>query len=753
MPSRVKKTVTDTVNGLPQDRETVDRTTPQKSLPQLEQLPEQEFEQLSDNLFKPKPEYYFNRELSWIAFNQRVLHEGIDPRTQLLERVKFLSIFSSNLDEFFMVRVAGMKRKILVQNQNPEQEISRADDGLTPQEEFHAVYKALSPLVQQQQQFFEGTLKAELKQANIHLLNYSDLPNKQKAFLKQKFDEKLFPVLTPLAFNGGDLNDPGHPFPYISNLSLNLAVVLVDKDQPNHKKFARVKVPKLLPRFVPIPDAEGYTFVPLEQVIANNLESLFPSMTIIECYPFRITRDAELDISDEEADDLISTLKEELLKQRFGAVVRLEICATTPPEIRNILMERLEIGEEDIYDIHGLVGLVDLMSLSGLPLPQYQDQPWKSVSHPKFKHYDSSDERQNIFSLLREGDILVHHPYQSFTTTVQRFIEEASADPDVLAIKQTLYRTSGDSPIMSALIKAAQNGKQVAVLVELKARFDESNNMLWAKRLEDAGAHVVYGPVNLKTHTKTVLVVRREGEQIRRYVHIGTGNYNPKTARFYSDLGLLSCREDLGADLTDLFNNLTGYLRQKEYRKLLVAPLNMRKRFIELIKREIKHQENGYSSNIIAKMNSLVDPEIIALLYKASHAGVHIDLIVRGVCCLKPGIAGLSTNIRVMATLGRFLEHSRIFYFSNGGQEQIFIGSADWMPRNLDTRVEVVTPIEEPALIQELKQIIDITLADNRQAWDLQPDGTYIQRYPKEGEPELISQKHFMSQGRPEFAL
>jgi polyphosphate kinase len=695
-----------------------------------------------------KPEHFFNRELSWIEFNRRVLSEGFDSRTPLLERAKFLAIFCSNLDEFFMVRVAGIKKEIENSQVYADQLPHLTDDGLTPQAQFQAIRRALAPIVQKQHQFFEQELRQELSAANIRILDYIHLTDGQKAALKQEFDQKLYPVLTPLAFEARDQDDPGHPFPYISNLSLSL-IVLLSEVSDRSKHLARVKVPKVLPRFVPIPtDAStpGLSFVPLEQVITHNLSALFPGMEIVECYPFRITRDAELDIIEDEADDLITTMKEGLLRQRFGKVVRLELAAEIPPEVRNILVDRLEITKEDVYEIDGLLGLGDLMALANLPMPQHRDKTWKSTSIARLREED------DIFAAIRAGDFLVHHPYQSFTTTVQRLIETAANDPDVIAIKQTLYRTSGDSPIVQALIRAAENGKQVAVLIELKARFDEANNILWAAKLENAGVHVVYGPVTLKTHTKTALVVRKEGDRLVRYSHIGTGNYHPRTARFYSDLGLFTCREDIGADLTDLFNNLTGYLRQKEYRKLLVAPLSMRDRFIQLIEREIKHQQNGVPSYIIVKMNSLVDPEIITLLYKASQAGVHIDCIVRGVCSLRPKVTGLSETIRVISIIGRFLEHSRIFYFNNGGEEEMFIGSADWMPRNLDSRVEVITPVEEPKLILELKQMLEIILADNRQAWVLQPDGSYVQRQPQPGEPEMSSQKHFMAQCRPEFA-
>lgn len=721
---------------------------PVEVLPHLESVGEVnkvllELEQSINQPINKRPEktidrslYFFNRELSWIAFNKRVLHEGVDPRTPLLERAKFCAIFSTNLDEFFMVRVAGVKKKFA------EQLDIITDDGLKPDKQLLAIRDALVPLVTMQHEFFENTLRPELHKHGVKLLDYKNIDKKHQHYLTTYFREKLFPVLTPLAV------DPAHPFPYISNLSLNLVVLVRDRET-GEENFARVKVPNVLPRFVRIPETKDHTFVPLEQVIAHNLDSLFPGMEILSYYPFRITRDAELDIEEEEADDLISALQEELRKQKFGSVVRMEIANDVPLAIRQELIDQLGITEADVYDIPGLIGLGDLMAISFLPLPKYQDQPWKSVTHPRLKE---SDEHKNIFDIIREGDFLVHHPYQSFTTTVQRFIEEAANDPQVLAIKQTLYRTSGDSPIVHALIRAAENGKQVAVLVELKARFDEANNILWARKLENAGVHVVYGLKNLKTHTKTALVVRQEGDRLVRYVHIGTGNYNPKTARFYSDLGIFSCCDDLGADLTDLFNYLTGYSRQREYRKLLVAPVNMREKFLHLIYREIEHQKQGYPSYIIAKMNSLVDPEIISALYEASQVGVNVDLIIRGMCCLRPKVKGLSDRIRVISVIGRFLEHSRIFYFSNGGDEQVYIGSADWMPRNLDARVEVVTPVEEVSLVKELKQILEIVLADNRQTWDLKPDGTYIQRHPKDGEPEMSSQKHFMSQGRPEFA-
>ena len=722
--SQVDLAIVESLEVLESDSET------NSALPEPDQIDKKDDKSIDRSM------YFFNRELSWVAFNKRVLNEGIDPRTPLLERAKFFAIFSTNLDEFFMVRVARVKKKF------SEQLDIVSDDGLNPDKQLKVIRDALVPLVKMQHDFFENTLRPELHKHKVKLLDYKDIDKKHQRYLKTYFQEKLFPVLTPLAV------DPAHPFPYISNLSLNLVVIVRDRET-GEQNFARVKVPNVLPRFVKVPETNAHTFVTLEQVIAHNLEALFPGMEILNYYPFRITRDAELDIEEEEADDLISALQEELRKQKFGSVVRMEIASDVPLEIRKKLIEQLNITEADVYDIPGLIGLGDLMAIAFLPMPEYQDKPWKSVTHPRLR---KAAEEENIFDIIRQGDFLVHHPYQSFTTTVQRFIEEAASDAHVLAIKQTLYRTSGDSPIVHALIRAAENGKQVAVLVELKARFDEANNILWAKKLENAGVHVVYGLKNLKTHTKTALVVRQEGDRLVRYVHIGTGNYNPKTARFYSDLGIFSCCDDLGADLTDLFNYLTGYSRQREYRKLLVAPVNMREKFLQLIQREIENQKQGYPSYIIAKMNSLVDPEIISALYEASQIGVNIDLIIRGICCIRPKVKGLSDRIRVISVIGRFLEHSRIFYFSNLGKEQVYIGSADWMPRNLDARVEVITPIEDISLVKELKQILEIVIADNRQAWDLRSDGTYVQRSPKDGEPEMSSQKHFMSQGRPEFA-
>lgn len=682
------------------------------------------------------PQFYFSRELSWLEFNYRVLHEALDSRTPLLERLKFLAIFSSNLDEFFMVRVAALKQQV-------EAKVRKlSPDGRVATEQLDAISERLRPMVSLQHQHFEEEIRPALSSHNIHILEYVDLNQEQRLYLQRYFEEQLFPVLTPLAV------DPGHPFPYISNLSLNLAVVVKDPET-DEELFARVKVPKLLPRFVRLPEQDwggGFVFVPLEQVIAHNLEFLFPGMNIQEYHPFRITRNADLELEEDEADDLLIAIEQELRKRRFGgSVVRMEVQATMPLPVLQMLKEELSLADKDVYEVEGTLGLGDLMSFMSLPLPELKDAAFTPAIPQRFRRLSDTnsggEEGEDIFALIRQSDLLLHHPYDSFSATVQRFITDAAHDPAVLAIKMTLYRTTGDSPIPQALIEAAENGKQVAVLVELKARFDEENNIHWARRLEKAGVHVVYGLVGLKTHTKVAMVVRREEDRIRRYVHIGTGNYNPKTARIYTDLGLLSCRDDLAADLTDLFNYLTGYSRQRSYRKLLVAPVNMRERMINLIRREIEHTKNGRAGRIVAKMNALVDPQIIATLYEASIAGVQIDLIIRGMCCLRPGLPGISENIRVVSIVGRFLEHSRIFYFHNGAKEEVYIGSADWMPRNLNRRVEAITPIEDPELIKNLEEILGIMLADHRQAWDLLPDGSYIQRQSPDSSRELNCQK------------
>lgn len=697
------------------------------------------------------PQYYFNRELSWLEFNYRVLHEATDDRTRLLERLKFLAIFSANLDEFFMVRVAGLKQQV-------EAGVTKlTPDGRTPEQQLSDISDRLRPMFVEHHQHFQDELRPLLGKHGIYILDYIDLDQEQRTYLQNYFEDKIFPVLTPLAV------DPGHPFPFISNLSLNLAVVVKDPES-DKEYFARVKVPKVLPRFVPLPlegasqgngDSLVWLGVPLEQVIAHNLEALFPGMNIQEYHPFRITRSADIAVEEDEADDLLLAIEKELRKRRSGgSVVRMEVQSTLSDEAREMLIRELALAPSDVYEVPGLLGLGDLMSFMSLPLSEHKDPPWTPVVPGRLRRFGDLDLEMNVpktetdedlFAEIRErGDLLLHHPYHSFSATVQHFITAAAHDPDVLAIKMTLYRTSGDSPIIKALIAAAENGKQVAALVELKARFDEENNILWARKLEQAGVHVVYGLVGLKTHTKISMVVRQEKKTIRRYVHIGTGNYNPKTAKLYTDLGILTCRDEIGADLTDLFNHLTGYSRQRSYRKLLVAPVNMRDRMVDLIRQEIQHCQNGGTGRIVAKMNALVDPGIIETLYEASQAGVEIDLIVRGICCLRPGLPGISDNIRVISIIGRFLEHSRIFYFYNEGEEQLLIGSADWMPRNLNRRVEAIVPIEDPAIAKDLQEILGIMLSDNRQAWELQPDGSYVQRRPPKGGQEQATHNILM---------
>ena len=686
-------------------------------------------------------QYYFNRELTWLEFNYRVLHEALDARTPLLEKLKFLAIFSSNLDEFFMVRVAGLKMQVEagVRKLTP--------DGRTPGQQLQDISKKIRPLIQKQDQHFEQVLKAELADQDIHLLNYSDLNKKQCQYLETFFVNNIFPVLTPLAV------DPSHPFPYISNLCLNLAVLVKDPET-GAEFFARVKVPQTLPRFIEFPEnlrqhqknklLAVWTGVPLEQVIAHNLECLFPGMEIMACHPFRITRNARLEVEEDEADDLLLAMEDGLRKQKFGgSVVRIELNASMPEFLRETLLGEMDLGETDVYEVKGLLGMGDLMSFMGLSLPQLKAKPW-TPAKPSWLSKLNPEEGKTIFEMIAKKDLLVHHPYYSFRDTVQEFITQAAHDPQVLTIKMTLYRTSGDSPIINALMAAAEKGKQVVALVEIKARFDEQNNIIWAKKLEQAGVHVVYGLVGLKTHTKVTLVVRQERNGMRRYFHIGTGNYNPKTARIYTDLGLLSCNKEIGADLSDLFNYLTGYSRQKSYRKLLISPVSLRDRMMAMIEREKKHCQDGGSGHIVAKMNSLVDKQMIKALYEASQVGVQIDLIVRGICCLRPGVKGVSDNIRVISIVGQLLEHSRIFYFHNGGDGELYLGSADWMTRNLDRRVEAITPVENPDIAKDIHEILSVMLADNRQAWELQSDGGYVQRHPGEGEIEQSSQDILM---------
>ncbi|MGI8684634.1 MAG: RNA degradosome polyphosphate kinase [Acidimicrobiales bacterium] len=651
---------------------------------------------------------YLNRELSLLDFQARVLALAEDTSLPLLERAKFLAIFSSNIDEFFQVRVAGLKDQVAAGV------ATVGADGMTPAGTLAAIRERLSLLTARQARIFvEGVVPA-LGAAGIHVCDWESLDEGDQKHMEAVFED-IFPVLTPLAV------DPGHPFPYISNLSLNLAVIVRDP-VTGERRFARVKVPPLLPRFVALPDGER--FVALEQAIAAHLSRLFPGMEI-ECHhPFRVTRNTDLTVQEdgEEADDLLAAVEMELRQRRFGQAVRLEIDSAMSDEARDLLERELEVEPGDVYVVDGPLGLGDLWALHELDRPDLKDEPWQPVTPPGLAV--DADDHVDVFAALRECDILVHHPYDSFRTTVEAFVRQAARDPKVLAIKQTLYRTSGDSPIVKALIRAAERGKQVSALVELKARFDEQANIAWARALEEAGVHVVYGLVGFKTHSKTALVVRQEDDGIRRYCHVGTGNYNPKTARMYEDVGLLSADPDLGADLTDLFNFLTGYSRQHQYRKLLLAPTQLRARIVELIDKEASGDEPG---RIVMKMNSLVDRAVIDALYRASGAGVSIDLIVRSMCALRPGVPGLSENIRVRSIVGRYLEHSRIFAFGNGkpGPTRYLIGSADMMQRNLDKRIEVVVPVEAPDLQARLQEILAVDLADDTLAWQLHGDGQW----------------------------
>jgi polyphosphate kinase len=667
------------------------------------------------------PTLFFNRELSWLEFNARVLHEAFDERNPLLERLKFLSIFSTNLDEFYMVRVAGLRRQVAAGV------TAVPADGLSAQAQLDAIERRVRELLAQAHQCLHERLLPALDEKGIRLVHMNDLTPGEWNTVDVFFESEVFPVLTPLAV------DPGHPFPYVSNLSLSLAVEIRDPDR-GVDHFARVKVPKSLPRWVPF--GRGNQFVPLEEVIGANLGSLFPGMQVLGWWVFKVTRysDLELDKTMDEPEDLLAMIEEQVFQRRFGEVVRLEVQDGMPPHIRALILEELRdsealpginLAERDVYDGGPLLELGDLMSLATLDLPELRD-PTLVPTVPLAVR----DTTRSIFDVIRERDLLVHHPFESFTATVEHFLDAASRDDHVLAIKLTLYRTSGDTAIVRALTEAAQRGKQVAVLVELQARFDEANNITWARTLENFGVHVAYGLPGLKTHSKVVLVVRREADGIRRYVHIGTGNYNTKTARTYTDIGLFTASPSIGADLSDLFNSLTGFSRQRVYRKLLVAPGNMRDRFLELIENEAHVAREGRPARIIAKMNALVDPGIISALYEASQAGVEIDLIVRGICCLRPGVPGVSERIRVISIIGRFLEHSRVFYFANGGDDEYYIGSADWMPRNLDRRVEVVTPVVDKALHPRLRGVLETCLADNRQAWELRVDGSYEQRSP-----------------------
>ncbi|MGN6727351.1 MAG: polyphosphate kinase 1 [Tepidisphaeraceae bacterium] len=666
-----------------------------------------------------KPPLFINRELSWLDFNERVLELTRDRAIPLLERVKFLAIFASNLDEFFMKRVGGLQR------QRADRVANRSLDGMTVDEQLAAIHNRVRPMLDEMYRVWFEELHPELKLQGLAVRRYQDLTPAQVEFADDFFRRQVFPILTPLAV------DPGHPFPFISNLSRSMGVML---DAPDgSRSFCRIKLPENLPRWVPMPD--GQTFVPLEAVIAANLTMLFPGMIVVEHHLFRLTRNADIEMDEEDADDLLSLVTEELRKRRLAGVVRLELPDAMSEEMRQLLIEGTDSALEDVYTVPGPIDMDDLMALTAIDRPDLKYKPWQPITPPRLQ-----DDEGDVFSVIRAGDVLVHHPYESFSASVERFIKTAAADPKVLAIKQTLYRTSSDSPFVPALIRAAEMGKQVAVLVEIKARFDEQRNVDLAQRLEKAGVHVVYGLVGLKTHSKLAMVVREEPDGLRTYCHIGTGNYNSKTAQTYTDVGLFTCNPLITADVISLFHHLTGRSIKRDYAKLLVAPINMRERFAEMIERETAHARAGRPAHIIAKMNALQDDKIIHLLYEASRAGVKIELIVRGFCCLRAGVAGLSENIRVVSVLGRFLEHSRIYWFANNGQEQFFLGSADWMVRNLDYRVEAIVPIEDAQHRNTLREILDVSLRDTAHAWTLQPDDTWRRVTPTQGAAECTQE-------------
>jgi polyphosphate kinase len=648
-----------------------------------------------------------------LEFDSRVLALAEDPTRPLLERVKFVAIYTQNLDEFFQIRVSGLEEQV------DAGVAATTPDGMSPQDQLVAIRERVVALQERAEALVQGELLPALEKERVRVVHWAQLGEDDKEFLGRRFRERIFPVLTPLSV------DPSHPFPYISNLSLNLAAAIRDPIT-GERRFARVKIPPLLPRFTDLPDGER--FVPLEEVIAAHLDQLFPGMDIVEVHVFRVTRDADVEVEEDEADDLLAAIETVLQRRQRGATaIRLEIDPTMSDELRQLLMRELGVDESQVYVGGWLLALGHLWFFVDLDRPDLKDEPWTPVTPPALQ---SSEGPVDVFAAIRDGDILVHHPYDSFSASVEAFVEQAAIDPDVLAIKQTLYRTSSESPIIHALVRAAEAGKQVVALVELKARFDELANITFAKTLETAGVHVVYGVAGLKTHAKTCLVVRRENGGIRRYAHIGTGNYNPTTARLYEDLGLLTADDDLGADLTDLFNVLTGYSRQREYHKLLVAPVTMRPELEALIRREMNHDDGS----IVLKMNALVDPDLIDTLYEASQAGVQIDLLVRGICCLRPGVPGLSEGVRVRSIVGRFLEHSRIYRF--GSERRGFdhlIGSADLMPRNLDRRVEALTPVEDPSLRERLNEILRVVLDDDELAWELDGEGVWHKVPPARG--------------------
>jgi polyphosphate kinase len=682
-------------------------------------VPDGDLEERLD-LSKELPANRFsNRELSWLAYNSRVLAQGEETDQPLLERLKFLAIFASNLDEFYMVRVAGLKRRADMGLQ-----ITSAD-GLSPREVLAALSKRTGELAQRHAHCFLDDVLPALEREGIHIRRWDALDDEEKSRLAEYFRAKVFPVLTPLAV------DPGHPFPYISGLSLNLAV-LVREHGGSAQHFARVKVPNNVPRFVVVSQsAVESEFLPLEDLIAAHLSMLFPGMKVIEHHLFRVTRNADVEMEEDRDEDLLQALERELVRRRFGPAVRLEVTDDIHDEVLDLLVSEIDVQREDVQRVPGLLDLSALWQIYDVDRPGLKERPFVPATHPRFAEGETP---KSVFATLRDGDVLVHHPYESFATSVQRFIEQAAADPNVLAIKQTLYRTSGDSPIVDALIDAAEAGKQVVALVEIQARFDEQANIKWARALERAGCHVVYGVVGLKTHCKIALVVRQEAGQIKRYAHIGTGNYNPKTARLYEDLGLFTADEAICADVTDLFNVLTGYSRQTDYRSLLVAPQGIRSGLIERIEREIEYVRAGGEGHIQFKTNHLVDEQTIDALYRASLAGVRVQLLVRTFCTIRAGVPDLSENITTRSILGRFLEHSRVYYFGGGGQPEFWIGSADLMHRNLDRRVEVLCQVSDPDARAHLRTCLELAFAPETSAWELTADDQWV----RSGGPDRI---------------
>jgi polyphosphate kinase len=687
------------------------------------------------------PDLYINRELGLLAFQRRVLEEAIDENNPLLERAKFLSIVASNLDEFFMVRVAGLAAQVDAGT------LEVGPDAMTPSGQLVAIRREVKKLLSDAHKCLDEQLLPELEQAGIQILRWDDVSDKQKQNVRNYFDETVFPVLTPLAF------DPGRPFPHISNLSLNLAVLIRDAHKVEH--FARIKVPDSLPQLVSVAapgpkrkirrPGKRLALMWLEEVIAANLAALFPGMEVVESHPFHVTRDAEVAIKELEAEDLLETIEEGVRQRRFGSVVRLMVTRTMPTHILDILMSNLEVHSSEVYRVKGPLSLKRLMDLHHIDRPELKEAAFVPVVPDSVK---PASEDEDIFAIIQRNDVLLHHPFDSFQPVVD-FLRKAAHDPNVLAIKMVLYRVGRNAPVVEALLEAMEEDKQVAVLVELKARFDEESNIEWARALEREGVHVVYGLVGLKIHCKVAMVVRREADKIHRYVHLATGNYNAVTAHSYTDLGLFTCDEQIADDVTDLFNYLTGYSAKDNYNKLLVAPVNLRQRLNAMIEREIEHQKNGRSGRLIFKMNSLVDGPFIRTLYRASQAGVRIELLVRGICCLRPGLPGVSENIEVSSIVGRFLEHSRIYYFGNGGEEEIYIGSADLMPRNLNRRVEVVFPVQDAKLVARLRdEILGAYLVDTAKKRKMRSDGTYVRVRPAANKPALSSQALLLTTGR-----